>query len=247
MNKQLGIIAIAIFSVMMLSMVSAAVTLTSPTASSYLSGTTTFTCTKAVGDAPLNATNATLQYTQAAAWTQLTLSHNGNSTVDDTSFSTAGVSIAGLTDGVYNFSCHLWNATAEANSSVILATVDNTDPTLTIADTTVFRNDPISYKCSDTNINTFTVSDGTTTTTLLKSTSDYTQFIPVAAGTYTFTCTDLASNSATETVTVSSPEGNAIPPTAITQKEIDFQNLMKNPFLWIIIAVIGLVWYSNRK
>lgn len=254
MNKNitLGIIAIAMFSVMMLSMVGAAVTLTSPTASSYNSGTVTFTCTKAVGDAPLNATNATLYYTLAttgSGYTRIAASLNSNNTADDASFSTTGVSISGLTDGLYNFTCYLLNETNEnVNSSVVQATVDNTSPTLEITETSVVATSPINYKCTDTNINTFTVSHknaGGTTVSETLTQSVLTQYLTTVDGSYTFTCTDLASNSASEVINATVPEGYAIPPKAISQGGLNIQNALKSPIFWIVI--IGLAFLLLKK
>jgi len=262
-NLILVTLAFAMFAILSMSMASAAIAYVTPTASAYV---------------PSGLFYVNVTYVNATDITDPTSFGSGNSSIffNDIMFSTyngnrncsatacwAQINSAdtGIPEGTYLLKVSLGNTTNKwyANQTQTI-TIDRTNPSLDAKETTVSQYEPINYKCSDTNINTFTVSHpnaaGTTVTdTLQKSTSDYVQIVTTGVGTYTFTCTDLAGNSATDSVTVSAPVGYANPSAKAIPAGENFFNKEVFKFgtfsmpMWLLLAIaaIGLVYFMQKK
>lgn len=266
-NKILMILMVSMLAMLIvLPMMNAAVTLTSPTAGSNNTGTITFTCTKAVGDNPLNATNASLYYALATSggYSKLALSQAENSTVDDTSFSTASVSIAALADGVYNFTCYLLNATNEnVNSSVVKVRVDQTDPataSITASATQISEKRPIVLTWSSTDAGSGIYTDSVslvspdasrcpTQTFTTGGTESLIDQDTLCAGYYTatLTATDYAGHTTTDDVTfrVTAPDGKFIGDKSIAP--ISDKDKNKNVVIVAVIIIIALIFFNRKK
>lgn len=262
MKREISLIVATIFFISMISMVSAATTLVKPTASSYQTTSMIVNCTTTATDCAA-CRNATIWYNASGGAAQTALTILTNDSADDIEFYSAGVSIAALTDGAtYNFSCKVDNGTSQSWSAGRAGIViDNTNPTLDVKESSVTTTAPINYKCSDTNIATFTLvhknSAGTNVTeTLQQSTSNYVQFLTTVADTYRFTCTDSAGNSATDSVVVSEPTGYAIPSAKAIPAGTSENFLQKEVFklgtfsikMWLLLLIAaGVVYWMYQK
>lgn len=248
MIKQKQILATLFLGILMISMMSAvsAATMSSPAANGYYK-TTLFPVT--ITSAGNNITNVSCYYNASGGAATVLFVTSLNTTADQQTFS--ALSGSTLAEGAtFNVSCILQNSSLDTLTRLSAAgiKVDGTNPSLDIAeDDGVFKGRPINYKCTDTYMSTFTVSDGTTSTNLLSGLTAYTQFVPATTGSYVFTCTDLSGNSATQTVAVTTSDGFAQPPIAMTQGQFNFQQLLQNKVAWLIVGVILLYFFVNKK
>lgn len=133
MQKQKAILPIAILmTVFTIYLVSGAVTMANPeTGKNYTA--ITFSCTKAIGDAPHNTTLMWIVYNSTTVG-HTVLGSLANTTHDGVAFSGA-FSVESIADAYdYNFSCMADNNSATNVTSAIIADVgiDNTDPVVTI-------------------------------------------------------------------------------------------------------------------
>lgn len=249
-NLVITLFAIAFISMMSICLASAA-TLTAPTASGFYKSPLTVTSTYA-SNGGNNMTNLTCYYNASGGAAKTYLIQVINTTASQTSLTGTSVALSSETS-TYNITCVLMNDTT-LNTTFFVSgiTIDNTNPTQDIKETSVGQTEPINYKCSDTNINTFTVSHAnaggvTVTEDLQKSTTNYIQYLTTVAGTYTFTCTDKSGNSASEAITASVPDGAAIPPKAITPTGLAVQNILNSPYTWVIVLGALALYFANKK
>lgn len=136
MKKQILIlpIAIIVLTVLTLTSVSAAVGLTLPVEGGNYTTTMTFTCTTPLADLNLTV-NASLLYAAAGGSAQLgtgiILDTIENTSVHQTTFTNAAVSLTGLSDlATYNFTCYACNESNGVCKYSVAAervTIDNTD------------------------------------------------------------------------------------------------------------------------
>lgn len=256
--KQKQIIAMLFLGVFMISMlgVVSAATMSSPAANGYYK-TTLFPVT--ITSAGKNVTNVTCYYNASGGTATVFLLQSLNSSADQQTYT--ATSALTLAEGTtFNVSCILQNSSLDTLTRLSAKgiTTDGTNPSVDAKETSVEVTQPINYKLSDTNIDSCTIAHpnaaGTTVTeNLQKSTSDYVQFLTTVAGSYVLTCTDLAGNSASDTVTASNPTGYAIPSAQAIPANGNF--FTKEIFnigsfavqMWMLLAVIiGVVWYYNK-
>jgi len=127
------ITTILLASILLLPMVLAATTLTSPVTSGNYSGTMTLTATTLINDSN-TAYNVTFYYNASGGATATKLVTVTNTSAAQNTFTSASYSITGLTDGMtYNFSAYADNGTDQQwSTGVGLITIDNTKPTCTL-------------------------------------------------------------------------------------------------------------------
>lgn len=109
----------------------ATLTTNSPVTGGNYSGTMAVNCTKAIGDAPINATIVYLVYNASGGAVGTTaLVTITNDSLDDTYFYNDSVLVSGLTDSAtYNMTCKFGNATNNVTSDAVSGiTIDNTAP-----------------------------------------------------------------------------------------------------------------------
>lgn len=259
------IIAIAMLSVLSISMASAAIAFVTPTASQYItSGNFYVNVTYVNGTDVTNPTSFGSGNSSIFFNNVMFATYNGNRNCSATNcWAQITSADTGIPEGTYLLKVSLGNTTSKwyANATETV-TIDRTAPGLDAKETTVSQYEPINYKCSDTNIDAFTVSHpnaaGTTVSdTLQKSTANYVQIVTTGVGTYTFTCTDLAGNSATDSVIVSVPTGYAHPSAAAITQESQGNFLTKGisipgtsfsiPMWLLLVLGVAAIWYFSKK
>lgn len=248
-KKIIASLIFGIFLISMIGMATAAITYVNPTASQYLKSEF-FTVNVTYAASDIEAVTNFSDGNSSIFFNNVQFStYNGNRGCDATNcWAQIRTDDTNIPEGTYLLKVSLGNQTLKlyANATQTI-TIDRTNPSLVIKETSVNKGRPINYKCSDNNINAFTVSNGVTTNTLTASSTDYVQYVPLSAGTYTFTCTDLAGNSASQSIVVSKSDGFAQPPLATTQTQLDINNFIKQYGLWILIGILVLVLLNNKK
>lgn len=249
MNKKLilSIMPIMMF-LMMFSVISATVSWSTPATSSQQNGNIAvkvfFVNETDITD-PVSA-NTTVYWKTTGAWSAVTcgsFAQNGSQatcTIADGAIADASSVTLNVTLG--NNTLKLGGVTSGA------FTIDTTNPIMDAKETSIYTTEPINYKCSDalavsSASVSYTNSAGSTVTdTLQAGTSDYVQFSKTfIAGTYTFTCTDGASNTHTDTVTVSTPSE------VIGNDDNDSDSSDNKMVIFVVLAAAGIIIYLLKK
>lgn len=267
-NKLINIslIVICLFSMMTLTSAALTVTVNTPTAGSNNSGTITLNCTTNLISGAASSYNVSFlrsASTGGAATTQIAAVTNTSETQTEFTYS---LDTTALTDSAsYNFTCKGDNGTTQKTAPSVVATLDNTDPTASITFTkggiTEFMTSiGVSYSCSDA------IDASVTTTSVVlnkgQSTSDQVSITAsptVLSGTdlsiiglndVVITCTDAAANSyaLTKSFTIDTDEAPE------TQQQQQRQGTYFNSILlWVLIIGAGviiflaIVYFATKK
>ena len=250
---------IGIFMISMMGMISAAVI--TPTASQYIkSGTFMVNVTY------VNGTNITSPTQFASGNSSIFFNgimfstYTGNRGCDATNcWALINSADTGIPEGTYLLNIALGNLTSNwYYNQTQTITIDRTTPTVDAKETTVETTRPINYKivsgATDTCTLTHPNSNGITVTeTPQVNTADYVQASTTVAGTYNFTCRDLAGNSATDLVVVSDPTGYAYPSAQaqtgnfFTKSVFNLGSFAVQMWMILLALIIWILWANNKK
>jgi len=258
-KKFLGLGMLLVMSLFLLPGVMAAAILVSPTASTFHSGTMSFTCNTSLISSAVES-NASLMYNVTGGVTGTSLIVVSNTSADQVEFSDTAVDVSSLTDAsTYNMSCYVDNGTdQEWSPAVGSITIDNTAPVISLvvqlSGETQSYGGILDYSCqlSDAIDGTLTTQSFTVThptgdeissTTLTRNKVTSLQFTDTDyPGDYVFTCsaTDASGNTASSSKTVTVDDlGRLV--------KVSGGNGTGNNLL-IYAVIIGLaIWYFTKK
>lgn len=246
--------------VMILPMISAASTLTSPVTGGNYTGTINLTCTTNLA----NPLNVSFYYNASGgvATYATKLATVVNTSAGQTVFTSPVQSISALTDGAtYNFTCTAVNSSADMNSTgVALVTIDNTKPVVSISTDVpqISLKRPITLTWSDTDaISLYSTAvslvspDTNKCATLSYTTSTGTHLYQDdqtnCAGTWTATITgtDYAGNtkSASTTFDVTTPDGKFIGDKSLQP----YSSSSNNSWILIVVVIIIIILLVRKK
>lgn len=248
------ILGIFLFSLML---VSGATTLNVPVTNTNYT-TITFNCTTTLP----NALNVSIKYNATGGATGTTLGSIINTSAGQTTFTSSSISIEALADALtYNFTCTAYNTTSNLLSAGVSSVgIDNTAPTLatTTDQSTGHQRDIIglNWSCTDATAGVSTTSivltangdagctiSGTTSWSTATGSQSLATTQTQCAGLYTVTssCTDTASNSATDsdTFNIYYPEGgSAFLPTDNVVNPITKKSTSSKTIVWWIMGIV---------